>query len=93
MTLVNPARNDFVTGFVFAAVDANGRLALAVDENAIELDGLRAESRFPADAWRDEVRQLLLYGVLALLLAAGIVFGWRQVRRPGAGPRTAPQPA
>ena len=93
VTLVNPARNDFVTGFVFAAVDANGRLALAVDENAIELDGLRVESRYPADAWRDEVRQLLLYSVLALLLAAGIVFGWRQVRRPGAGPRTAPQPA
>lgn len=90
VTLVNPARNDFVTGFVFAAVDANGRLALAVDENAIELDGLRVESRYPADAWRDEVRQLLLYGALALLLAAGIVFGWRRARRPGAG---APQPA
>lgn len=93
VTLVNPARNDFVTGFVFAGEDANGRLALLADENAIELDGLRVESRYPADAWRDEIRQLLLYGVLALLLAAGIVFGWRQVRRPGAGPRTAPQPA
>lgn len=93
VTLVNPARNDFVTGFVFAGEDANGRLALLADENAIELDGLRVESRYPADAWRDEIRQLLLYGVLALLLAAGIVFGWRRVRRPGAGRRTVPQPA
>lgn len=94
VTLVNPARNDFVTGFVFATEDANGRLALAVDENAIEVGGLRVESRFPAEAWRDEFRQLLFYGALALLLAAGIVFGWRQTRRAGPGePPPATQPA
>ena len=94
VTLVNPARNDFVTGFVFAAEDANGRLALAVDENAIEVGGLRVESRFPAEAWRDEFRQLLFYGALALLLAAGIVFGWRQMRPAGpGGSPTAAQPA
>ena len=84
VTLVNPERNDFVLGFVFAAVDEAGRLLLPVDENAIEIGGLRIESRYPPAVLRDEFRQLLFYGPLALLLAAGIVFGWWHRRRPAA---------
>lgn len=73
VTLANAQRNDFVTGFVYAAVDDAGRLLLPVDENAVEIGGLRAESRFPEVAWRGETRRLWLYGLVALVFAAGLI--------------------
>ncbi len=73
VTLVNPQRNDFVTGFLYAAVDDVGRLLLSVDENAVDANGVRVESYFPVIAFRDEFRQLLFYGLIAALFTAGIV--------------------
>ena len=73
VTLVNAARSDFLTGFVYAAQDAVGRLVLPVDENAVDVDGLRVESRLPSVAFRGEWRQMLFYGVVAVLFAAGLV--------------------
>ncbi len=73
VTLVNAQRNDFVTGFLYAAVDDAGRLLLPVDENAVTVGGLRIESHFPALAFRGETRQLLFYGLIAALFAVGIV--------------------
>ena len=81
VTLVSPARDDFVTGFLFAATDDAGRLILPTEENALNVDGLRAAARFPAIAFRDEFRQLLFYGLLACFLAGGLVCRrWRRQR-------------
>lgn len=78
VTLANAARDDFVTGFLYAAVDDSGRLLLPVDENAVEIGGLRVESRFPAVALRGETRRLWLYALVALVFAAGVVVRyWR----------------
>ena len=71
-TLVNPERNDFLTGFVLAAVDEVGGLVLPADENAIAIDGLRLESQIPGVAFRQEFRQLLLY--LTVVLAVLLLF-------------------
>ena len=73
VTLANGARDDFVTGFLYAAVDDVGRLVLPVDENAVEIGGLRVESRFPAVALRGETRRLWLYALVALVFVVGLV--------------------
>ena len=80
VTLVSAARDDFVTGFLFAATDDAGRLILPTEENAVDVDGLRATAHFPAVAFRDEFRQLLFYGLLACFLVGGLVCRrwWRQ---------------
>ena len=78
VTLVNPERTDFVTGFVYAGFDNAGRLTLPVDQNAIDIGGLRIESRLPSVALRSESRQVLLYGLIAVLFAVGIVVWYRK---------------
>ena len=47
VTLVNAQRDDFVTGFLFAATDESGRLILPTEENAVNVQGLRVATRFP----------------------------------------------
>ena len=79
VTLVNARVDDFVTGFVYAGLDAAGRLRLPVDENAVEIGGLSVESRFPIVKFRGEFLQMLLYGLIAALFGAGIVVRvWRR---------------
>ncbi|MDE0420308.1 MAG: hypothetical protein OXK76_05375 [Gammaproteobacteria bacterium] len=78
VTLVNARVDDFVTGFVYAGVDATGRLLLPVDENAVEIGGLSVESRYPVVKFRGEFLSALLYGLVALLFAVGIVVGIRR---------------
>ena len=73
VTLVNASVNDFVTGFVYASVDDDGRLRLGVDENAVEIHGLGIESQYPAVSLRGERRQLLFYGLIGALFAIGLV--------------------
>ena len=73
VTLVNPERTDFVTGFVYAGFDAAGRMVLPVDENAVDIGGVRVESMLPSIALRAETRQVLLYGLIALVFAFGMV--------------------
>ena len=81
VTLVNAQRDDFVTGFLFAATDESGRLILPTEENAVNVQGLRVATRFPAIAFRDEFRQLLFYGLLASLFVGGVVCRrWRRQR-------------
>lgn len=79
VTLVNAERDDFVLGFVYAGLDAGGRLLLPVDENAVEIGGVRVESQFANVRLRDDFRQLLLFGALTALFAGGVVFRtWRR---------------
>ncbi|MXY52710.1 MAG: hypothetical protein F4Y86_09325 [Gammaproteobacteria bacterium] len=81
VTLVNPERNDFLTGFLFAGVNEVGGLVLPAGENALAIDGLRMESQIPSVAFRQEFRQLLLYLLVVLavvlLFFAGIPLGKR----------------
>ena len=79
VTVVNARIDDFVTGFVYAGVDDSGRLLLPVDENAVEIGGVSAESRYPVVQFRGELLQTLFYGVVAALFALGIVVVvWRR---------------
>ena len=79
VTLVNARIDDFVTGFVYAGLDDSGRLVLPVDENAVEIGGVGAESRYPVVKFRGEFLQTLFYGVVAVLFAVGIVVVvWRR---------------
>ena len=73
VTLVDAGRSDFVTGFLKAAVDGDGRLLLPVDDNAVAVGGLRLESRYPPVALRGETRRLWLYGLVVALFGLGIV--------------------
>ena len=81
VTLVNPERNDFLTGFLFAGLDEVGGLVLPADENALAIDGLRMESQIPGVAFRQESRQLLIYLLVVLavvlLFFAGVPLGKR----------------
>lgn len=70
VTLASAARDDFVTGFLYGAVDAAGRLVLPVNENAVAINGTRVESRFPPVPLRVETRRLGLFGAVVALLAA-----------------------
>ncbi len=79
VTLVSARVDDFVTGFVYAGVDEVGRLRLPVDENAVEIGGVAVESVYPPVALRGERRQILFYGLIAALFAAGVVVRvWRR---------------
>ena len=79
VTLVSAARDDFVTGFLYAGLDQVGRVVLPVDENAVAIGGLRTESYFPSVPFREEYRQLLFYGALAALFVGGVVARyWRR---------------
>ena len=79
VTVVNARIDDFVTGFVYAGLDDSGRLLLPVDENAVEIGGVGAESRYPVVRFRGEFLQTLFYGLVAALFAVGIVVVvWRR---------------
>ena len=79
VTAVNARIDDFVTGFVYAGLDDSGRLLLPVDENAVEIGGVSAESRYPVVRFRGEFLQTLFYGLVAALFAVGIVVVvWRR---------------
>ncbi|MCY3841532.1 MAG: hypothetical protein OXH09_23300, partial [Gammaproteobacteria bacterium] len=79
VTVVNARIDDFVTGFVYAGLDDSGRLVLPVDENAVEIGAVSAESRYPVVKFRGEFLQTLFYGVVAALFAIGIVVVvWRR---------------
>ena len=79
VTVVNARVDDFVTGFVYAGLDDSGRLLLPVDENAVKIGGVSAESRYPVVRLRGEFLQTLFYGVVAALFALGIVVvAWRK---------------
>ena len=72
VTVVNSERNDFVTAFVYSTLGADGKLLIAVEENAVSLAGYRLTTKRPTVPYRDQRWLLLLYALPALLLALGI---------------------
>ncbi len=72
LTMISPQLDDFVTGFVYAAVDDQGRLLLPADVNAVEIGGLRVEPHFPSIPHRGKIWSLLFYGLLTILIIVGV---------------------
>ena len=80
VALVSPAFDDFMLGFVYAALDGDDAL-IAVDENAVSLDGAPLYSR-PAAASTGDRWRLFLYTLGIAALIAAVVR--RLARRRGA---------
>ena len=73
VTMVNPEADDFMTAFVYAAIDDSEQLLLASDENALNLSNLRVTTDYPTLPFRNERWLLLMYGIPALLIALGVL--------------------
>ncbi len=73
VTMVSPAADDFMTAFVYAALADDGRLLLASEENALNISDFRVTTNYPALPFRNERWLLLMYGILVLLIALGVL--------------------
>lgn len=80
ITMISPEVNDFITGFVYGAINDSGRLVLPVDENGVDIKGLRVQSHFKKVAYLGESRPVIGYSIIALLFIVGIVYQYRRSR-------------
>lgn len=80
VTLVNGKASDFITGFLYGAIDDKGRLLLPVEVNAIEIDGLRLTSYAPVFEHRSEFWRLLFFSLIALLLVLGMIGRYSRIK-------------
>ena len=73
---VTPRLDDFIVGFVFADMDAQGRLRIQADANRVRLEGRGLFTRYLESAFGSRGWLVALYAALA----AGLVLlgvGWR----------------
>ena len=73
---ITPRLDDFIVGFVFADIDAEGRLRIQADANRVQLQGRPLFTEYRESAFGSRGWLVSLYGALAvglLLLGAG----WR----------------
>ena len=73
VTAVSPTADDFVTAFVYAAVDPNGWLMLAVEQNGVKISDLRISPNYPPLPLRRELWQIITYGLVAAFFVFGIL--------------------
>lgn len=78
VTVVSPEVNDFITGFVYAGIDEQGRLRLPVDDNAVDIRGVRITSHFEKAKFLGESWQVLFYSLLILLFILGAISRYRR---------------
>ena len=85
VTYIAPAFDDFITGFVYSAVDDQGRLLLEVDSNRVKLNGRSLRSLYPASDFDIGDWLTLLYSMMiaGLLLLAWL--GLRSLKPTAAG--------
>ena len=77
---IAPALDDFVVGFVFAGVDAAGRLRIQADANRVRLRGRPLFTEYRESAFGSRGWLVSLYAALAAgLLLLGV--GWRLLAR------------
>ena len=86
---VAPALDDFIIGFVFAGVDAEGKLRVQADANRVRIDGWalfteRPESWFGAKGWLVSFYAALAAGLLVLALRPAHARRARGIRRGAA---------
>ena len=79
VTMVSPAADDFMTAFVYSALDEDGQLLIASDENALSISDFRVTTNYPVLPFRNERWLMMIYGIPALLIALGVL---RRVRKP-----------
>ena len=77
---VTPGLDDFIVGFVFADMDAEGRLRIQADANRVRLEGRALFTEYRESAFGSRGWLVSLYVALAagLLLVA---VGWRRLAR------------
>lgn len=78
VTMINPEVNDFVTGFVYAALNEQGELLLPVDENAIGINHRRLTPVLPRNVFLSATWQLVAYSFLALLILLTAIHQYRK---------------
>ena len=86
---VAPTLDDFIIGFVFAGVDAEGKLRVQADANRVRLDGRalfteRPESWFGAKGWLVSFYAALAAGLLVLALRSAGAHRMHRMRRGAA---------
>jgi len=72
-TFVSPERDDYLIAFVYAALDGDGRLRLATDENGIRVNEVSWMTYRPPVRHRKEREMFLASGIAALLLVLGLL--------------------
>ncbi len=80
---VTPRLDDFIVGFVFADVDAEGRLRIQADANRVRLQGRALFSEYRASGFGSRGWLVSLYAGLAVGLAL-LGLGWRYLVVRGA---------
>ena len=72
-TIVSPARDDYLLAFIYAAINRDGSLRLAVDPNNVSIGHTQVTTHYPSIPYRKENEALLFYGLAALLLILGVL--------------------
>ena len=72
-TIVSPQRDDYLLAFVYAAINRNGSLRFAADQNNVTVDQTQVMTHYPSVPYRKEDEALLFYGLAALLLLFGVL--------------------
>ena len=72
-TIVSPQRDDYLLAFVYAAINRDGSLRLATDQNNVTIDYTQVMTHYPGVPYRKENEALLFYGLATLLLLLGVL--------------------
>ena len=73
VTIVSPQRDDYLLAFVYASINRDGSLRLAVDQNNVSIDYALVTTHYPSIPHRKENEALFFYGLAALLLVLGVL--------------------
>ncbi len=72
-TIVSPQRDDYLLAFVYAAINRDGSLRFAADQNSVTVAQTQVMTHYPSVPYRKENEALLFYGFAALLLLFGVL--------------------
>ena len=72
-TIVSPQRDDYLLAFVYAAINQNGSLRFAADQNSVSIAQTQVMTHYPSVPYRKENEALIFYGFAALLLLFGVL--------------------
>ena len=72
-TIVSPQRDDYLLAFVYAAINQNGSLRFAADQNSVSIAQTQVMTHYPSVPYRKENEALIFYGLAALLLLFGVL--------------------
>ncbi|MBC6413403.1 MAG: hypothetical protein GDA45_00485 [Chromatiales bacterium] len=72
-TIVSPQRDDYLLAFVYAAINRDGSLRFAVDQNNVSINQTQIATNYPSIPYRKENQALVFYGMAALLLLLGVL--------------------